>query len=77
MAELVDALDSKSCGFIPCQFESDYPYHLRKSSGIFRSFFRLFSFEICAPAVQSKKLLINIDFSIICLFLAQIKGYIL
>ncbi len=28
MAELVDALDSKSCGLWPCQFKSDYPYHL-------------------------------------------------
>ncbi len=27
MAELVDALDSKSCGLWPCQFKSDYPYH--------------------------------------------------
>ena len=36
MAELVDALDSKSCGLRPCQFESDYPYQtvmaLRKFS---------------------------------------------
>ena len=30
MAELVDALDSKSCGLRPCQFESDYPYQLEK-----------------------------------------------
>ena len=32
MAELVDALDSKSCGLRPCQFESDYPYQLIKGS---------------------------------------------
>ena len=30
MAELVDALDSKSCGLRPCQFESDYPYQSTK-----------------------------------------------
>ena len=30
MAELVDALDSKSCGLRPCQFESDYPYQSEK-----------------------------------------------
>ena len=30
MAELVDALDSKSCGLRPCQFESDYPYQIEK-----------------------------------------------
>ena len=30
MAELVDALDSKSCGLRPCQFESDYPYQQKK-----------------------------------------------
>ncbi len=30
MAELVDALDSKSCGLRPCQFKSDYPYHFEK-----------------------------------------------
>ena len=39
MAELVDALDSKSCGLRPCQFESDYPYQKKKSpdfvSGLF------------------------------------------
>ena len=28
--ELVDALDSKSCGLRPCQFESDYPYQIEK-----------------------------------------------
>ena len=32
MAELVDALDSKSCGLRPCQFESDYPYQSTKGS---------------------------------------------
>ena len=31
MAELVDALDSKSCGLRPCQFESDYPYQQQKA----------------------------------------------
>ena len=31
MAELVDALDSKSCGLRPCQFESDYPYQQKKA----------------------------------------------
>ncbi len=43
MAELVDALDSKSCGHRPCQFESDYSYHSEKTgfSGLF-SFFLLF-----------------------------------
>ena len=30
VAELVDALDSKSCGLRPCQFESDHPYQLEK-----------------------------------------------
>ena len=30
MAELVDALDSKSCGLSPCQFKSDYPYQIEK-----------------------------------------------
>ena len=30
MAELVDALDSKSCGLRPCQFESDYPYQQKR-----------------------------------------------
>lgn len=38
MAELVDALDSKSCGLWPCQFKSDYPYHFEKRpvlSGLF------------------------------------------
>ena len=33
MAELVDALDSKSCGLRPCQFESDYPYQKKEKSG--------------------------------------------
>ncbi len=43
MAELVDALDSKSCGLRPCQFESDYSYHFEKTgfSGLF-SFLPLF-----------------------------------
>ena len=31
MAELVDALDSKSCGLRPCQFKSDYPYQIEKT----------------------------------------------
>ena len=42
MAELVDALDSKSCGLRPCQFESDYPYQLEKP----RFFINLGSFFV-------------------------------
>ena len=38
MAELVDALDSKSCGLRPCQFKSDYPYQIEKL-WIHQSFF--------------------------------------
>lgn len=38
MAELVDALDSKSCGLRPCQFESDYPYQSTKRLLILRAF---------------------------------------
>lgn len=30
MAELVDALDSKSCSLWECQFKSDYPYQVEK-----------------------------------------------
>ena len=42
MAELVDALDSKSCGLRPCQFESDYPYQKKEKSGFCsRAFFVL------------------------------------
>ena len=37
VAELVDALDSKSCGLRPCQFESDHPYQ-RRSSDFVRAF---------------------------------------
>ena len=47
MAELVDALDSKSCGLRPCQFESDYPYHL-ENFGESRSFF--ISVNVKSPA---------------------------
>gem|GEM_PF-176959 len=43
MAELVDALDSKSCGLRPCQFESDYPYQIKSWSNDF-SFFLLRAF---------------------------------
>lgn len=32
MAELVDALDSKSCGLCPCQFKSDYPYQSKPAA---------------------------------------------
>ncbi len=32
MAELVDALDSKSCGLWPCQFKSDYPYQSKPAA---------------------------------------------
>ena len=42
MAELVDALDSKSCGLRPCQFESDYPYQLKKALIKNQSFFLTF-----------------------------------
>ncbi len=45
MAELVDALDSKSCGLRPCQFESDYPYQLQKALR-FKSLFFLSDFEV-------------------------------
>ena len=38
MAELVDALDSKSCGLRPCQFESDYPYQQIKPCQMTRLF---------------------------------------
>lgn len=32
VAELVDALDSKSCGLCPCEFESHHPYQSKNSS---------------------------------------------
>lgn len=35
MAELVDALDSKSCSLRECQFESDYPYQIEKPCKFF------------------------------------------
>ena len=47
MAELVDALDSKSCGLRPCQFESDYPYQIEKPWFVSRLFlFAVFSFRL-------------------------------
>ena len=39
MAELVDALDSKSCGLRPCQFESDYPYQIEKPWFFIKAFY--------------------------------------
>ena len=53
MAELVDALDSKSCGLRPCQFESDYPYQLLTPRN--RSFF-------CICTTQ-KNYLYHIDYT--------------
>ena len=44
MAELVDALDSKSCGLRPCQFESDYPYHFEKPCFFIKAFYFFYYF---------------------------------
>lgn len=55
MAELVDALDSKSCGLRPCQFESDYPYQVKNPEQIVQDFFvclRTLSL-ICCDKIQN------------------------
>lgn len=46
MAELVDALDSKSCGLRPCQFESDYPYQIEKPWFFYQGFLFFFLYFI-------------------------------
>ena len=72
VAELVDALDSKSCGFIPCQFKSDYPYQIEKpcksivcealfvlNINLFLSFFKLFQSLISDSNSEKINLLKN------------------
>ena len=60
MAELVDALDSKSCGLWPCQFKSDYPYQIEKTEYfsvffLFKSIFIL-TFKRKFPHIRIKYL---------------------
>lgn len=46
MAELVDALDSKSCSLWECQFKSDYPYQVKKTLCIAERFLFSDTFRI-------------------------------
>lgn len=60
MAELVDALDSKSCSLWECQFKSDYPYQFEKTEYfsvffLFKSFFIL-TFKRKFPHIRIKYL---------------------
>lgn len=61
MAELVDALDSKSCSLWECQFKSDYPYQVKKNALYCRAFF-IFRYIQNNPQALPKLELIDYSF---------------